>query len=80
METTNAILLVVVVAGALIAASAMAYSYLPAQGSQAQYTQQQFQKALASELPDKCATPAGYSDQDWKEHMGHHPDLYKECL
>ncbi len=29
---------------------------------------------------DKCQAPKGYSDQEWKEHMGHHPDIYKECL
>ena len=37
-------------------------------------------RAIASELPDKCATPAGYTDADWRTHMGHHPDRYAECL
>ena len=36
--------------------------------------------AIASELGDKCATPPGYTDEQWREHMGHHPDRYKECL
>ncbi len=39
-----------------------------------------FRKAMSSELPDKCETPAGYTDEQWREHMGHHPDLYAECL
>ena len=29
---------------------------------------------------DKCKPAAGYSEQEWIEHMGHHPDIYKECL
>ena len=32
------------------------------------------------ELPDKCKTPPGYTDEDWKQHMNHHPDQYAECL
>lgn len=30
--------------------------------------------------PDKCKTQSGYTDEQWKEHMGHHPDFYEECL
>ena len=31
---------------------------------------------------DKCSPPPGssYTEQSWKEHMGHHPEIYKECL
>lgn len=29
---------------------------------------------------DKCKPAQGYSEQEWEEHMGHHPDIYKECL
>lgn len=40
-----------------------------------------YQKAISSEnSQDICATPEGYTDQEWREHMGHHPDRYKECL
>ncbi len=35
---------------------------------------------FSAELSEKCKTPPGYTDQQWKEHMGHHPDRYKECL
>lgn len=45
-----------------------------------QYYGTAYKKALASQLPDKCATPPGYSEQEWREHMGHHPDQYRECL
>ncbi|GEM_PF-1587264 len=40
-----------------------------------------YQTALNAEnSSDKCATPAGYTDQSWREHMSHHPDRYAECL
>ena len=39
-----------------------------------------YQKAKVAELPDKCKTPPGYTDAEWREHMGHHPDQYKECF
>jgi len=31
---------------------------------------------------DKCSPPAGsdYTEESWREHMSHHPDIYKECL
>ncbi len=29
---------------------------------------------------DKCAAPVGYTNEQWREHMGHHPDIYAECL
>ena len=49
--------------------------------SQPKYVQSDYEKAKAAEIPDdKCATPPGYTDQKWKEHMGHHPDQYAECL
>ncbi|PIO07346.1 hypothetical protein COU59_03400 [Candidatus Pacearchaeota archaeon CG10_big_fil_rev_8_21_14_0_10_34_12] len=29
---------------------------------------------------DICSPPEGTSLEDWIEHMGHHPNIYKECL
>jgi len=29
---------------------------------------------------DKCSAPEGTSEESWKEHMSHHPNIYKECL
>ena len=44
-------------------------------------TAENFASAKAVENPeDKCATPPGYTDEQWREHMGHHPDQYAECL
>lgn len=40
-----------------------------------------YQRAIQSQNPtDICATPDGYTDAEWREHMGHHPDMYAECL
>ncbi len=44
------------------------------------HTDAKYNNAISSELPDKCKTPAGYTDAEWREHMGHHPDRYTECL
>ncbi len=44
-------------------------------------TQKQCETNLKSEVKiDKCATPPGYTDESWQQHMSHHPDRYKECL
>ena len=29
---------------------------------------------------DKCKPAPGYTEESWREHMSHHPDIYKECL
>jgi hypothetical protein len=29
---------------------------------------------------DKCSPPPGQSEEAWREHMSHHPDIYKECF
>ena len=40
-----------------------------------------YKKAVKSEDSlDKCKTPSSYTDQEWIEHMSHHPDRYKDCL
>lgn len=59
-----------------------AYAFLRPSGSGAvANTAQKFIAAKAAENPqDKCATPPGYTDAEWKEHLGHHPELYQECL
>jgi len=44
------------------------------------YTREEYNKFVSAEGSNKCETPAGYTDQEWKEHMSHHPDQYKECL
>lgn len=50
-------------------------------GNAVEKTAENFNAFKAAENPaDKCATPAGYTDERWKEHMGHHPEQYAECL
>ena len=29
---------------------------------------------------DICKPGPGYTEESWREHMSHHPDIYKDCL
>lgn len=29
---------------------------------------------------DLCKPEPGYTEQEWQEHMSHHPNIYSECL
>ena len=29
---------------------------------------------------DKCKPAPGYTEESWREHMSHHPNIYRECL
>ena len=71
MERTT-LVIAVAVGVALVAVGFVAYQLLYFGGS--------YESAVSSELSDKCATPPGYSDEQWREHMGHHPDRYADCL
>jgi len=31
-------------------------------------------------IEDKCSPELGYTEESWREHMSHHPNIYKECL
>jgi hypothetical protein len=33
-----------------------------------------------SSVEDKCSPAPGYDEESWREHMSHHPNIYKECL
>ncbi len=68
----NAIVVVVAVVVAVAAVGFVAYQLLYFGGS--------YENAVSSELSDKCATPPGYTDEAWTEHMSHHPDRYAGCL
>jgi hypothetical protein len=37
-------------------------------------------KDSGKSVEDKCKTPQGKTDVEWREHMSHHPNIYKECL
>ncbi len=66
---------------ALLVLNAYAFLRPDGGGKSVANTAENFNTFKAAEnQQDKCATPSGYTDEQWKEHMGHHPDLYKECL
>ncbi len=31
-------------------------------------------------IEDKCSPDPGYTEESWREHMSHHPNIYKDCL
>ncbi len=37
-------------------------------------------KDIGKTADEKCKVPVGYTEQEWIEHMSHHPSLYRECL
>lgn len=50
-------------------------------GKGVENTAENFAMAKAAEVPDdKCKAPPGYTEEQWKEHMGHHPEQYEGCL
>ncbi|MBI4153883.1 hypothetical protein HY501_00965 [Candidatus Woesearchaeota archaeon] len=72
---------IVLYSAIIIAVFVLAFSVVTMlQTGQTKYTESDYQQAMSAELPDKCATPPGYTDASWREHMGHHPDQYAECL
>ncbi len=63
---------------AFTAFAVFAVSQLPAASEN---TQANYLKAIQAQNPaNVCETPAGYTDEQWREHMSHHPDQYAECL
>ena len=37
-------------------------------------------KDSGSSNADICAPGPGYTEESWREHMSHHPNVYAECL
>ena len=68
------VLYAVLMVGIVIFAVTAYYTLVP------QYSQANYNKALQAELTDKCATPPGYTDAAWRQHMSHHPDRYAGCI
>ena len=76
-------LLLIVVAVAVIAVVALnAYAFLRPEGAgSVENTAENFNKLKAAENPtDKCTAPEGYTQEEWEQHMSHHPELYPECF
>jgi hypothetical protein len=45
-----------------------------------EHTDESFKRANEAQTEDPCATPEGYTDESWRQHMSHHPDVYKDCV
>ena len=83
MGGENELALYALAIGALLLLAWSGLSMLSANAQQAgtlQNTPENYARFVASELPDKCKTPPGYTDEQWRQHWGHHPDQYKDCL
>lgn len=56
-------------------------SYTSLTGSSAIGQPLNYEEAKQAQDPsDPCKAPPGYTEESWREHMGHHPDEYKQCL
>lgn len=77
MDATEIFLAVIaILVGGLLIWSALSFF----QGT-VQNTPQNYSSFVSAEDPNNiCATPAGYTEQQWKEHMSHHPERYAACL
>jgi rhodanese-related sulfurtransferase len=78
IEKILVIILVVLAVGGLIW-SIISFADTP-NSAEVENTPQNYAEFVARELPDKCQTPDGYTDEQWREHMSHHPDRYRECF
>jgi hypothetical protein len=45
-----------------------------------EHTDESFEKAKEAQTEDPCTAPEGYTDESWRQHMGHHPEQYEDCL
>lgn len=71
--------------GGMIVAGVLLIGFAFVQTGNAQTTleknEQNFQQFKALEnTNDKCAVPPGQDPVKWREHLGHHPDLYGDCF
>lgn len=67
----------------IIAAALLVYSVYTTffENSKVPNTPADYEKALASEnKEDICATPSDYTDEEWREHMSHHKEQYRQCF
>ncbi len=71
----NNTLVYILIAAAVVVLAFSIYTLI-----NANYYSSDYQKAVSAELEDICATPPGYTDESWRQHMSHHPDRYAECL
>ncbi len=59
----------------------LAASFAPQAQKSFRNTPENYARAKAAEVAgNPCATPPGYTDAQWRQHMSHHPDQYPGCL
>ena len=74
-------ILTAVFAGAIVIGAMALYFSATSQPNRLENTQSNFEQFIINENPDDiCAVPAGTDLEQWKEHLGHHPDKYAQCL
>ncbi len=69
-----------VIAYIIIAVAALFLFYAGSNFIKQNYYGESYQKAFAAQGEDKCKAPEGYTQEEWIEHMGHHPEQYEKCL
>ncbi|HLC93166.1 MAG TPA: hypothetical protein VJH23_05675 [archaeon] len=68
-------------AGAIAIGAMVLYFSATGQPDKLENTPSNFAQFTSNENPeDICAVPAGTDPGQWKEHLGHHPDKYAQCL
>ena len=67
----NKIIIVYIITGILIIGLVMITFF--------QGTLQAWKDATKSS-DDICKPGPGYTESSWREHMSHHPNIYKKCL
>ncbi len=73
---TGVLVAAIITGAALLYLSLSSLQEVTLKNSQPNY--QQFSSNENTE--DICAVPPGTDPVSWKEHMGHHPDKYAQCL
>ncbi len=67
--------------GAILIGVMVLYFSVTSPSGKLENTPQNFAQLVANENPeDTCAVPPGTDPAQWKEHLGHHPDRYAQCL
>jgi len=81
MADISKVIMYILIVILIIAAIYSVVNYYKNYKIKSNYYGSDYTNALSAQDPlDKCKTPAGYTDESWREHMSHHPDQYKECL
>ncbi len=74
-------ILIALFVGVIVIGAMVLYFSATNQPAKLENTPSNFAQLASKENPeDICAVPAGTDPQQWKEHMGHHPDKYAQCL